>query len=52
VHCAANKRVSTFLGLYWHLRQGQPREQAFALMNSVWEPNEVWAAFVAERIGG
>ena len=52
VHCAANKRVSTFLGLYWHLRQGQPREQAFALMQSVWEPNEVWAAFVAERIGG
>jgi len=52
VHCAANKRVSTFLGLYWHLRRGQPREQAFALMRSVWEPNEVWSAFVAERIGG
>ena len=26
-------------------------EQAFALMRSVWEPNEVWAAFIAERIG-
>lgn len=52
VHCAANKRVSTFLGLYWHLREGQPREQAFKLMESVWEPNEVWSAFIAERIGG
>ena len=52
VHCAANKRVSTFLGLYWHLRRGQPREQAFALMDSVWEPNEVWSTFVAERVGG
>ena len=51
VHCAANKRVSTFLGLYWHLRQGRPRAQAFALMASVWEPNEVWSAFVEERIG-
>ena len=52
VHCAANKRVSTFLGLYWHLCKGQPREQAFALMRSVWEPNEVWSAFVTQRIGG
>ena len=50
VHCAANKRVSTFLGLYWHLRGAQPRDQAFALMDSVWEPNDVWSAFVAERI--
>ena len=51
VHCAANKRVSTFLGLYWHLRKGQPREQAFALMQSVWEPNDVWSTFIAERVG-
>ena len=50
VHCAANKRVSAFLGLYFHLREDQPRDQAFALMDSVWEPNEVWAAFIAERI--
>lgn len=50
VHCAANKRVSTFLGLYWHLRRGQPRDQAFALMDSVWEPNEIWSAFINEQI--
>lgn len=50
VHCAANKRVSAFVGLYFHLREHQPRDQAFALMDSVWEPDEVWAAFIAERI--
>ena len=50
VHCAANKRVSAFLGLYWHLHEGQPRDQAFALMDKIWEPNEVWAAFIEERI--
>jgi protein tyrosine phosphatase (PTP) superfamily phosphohydrolase (DUF442 family) len=50
VHCAANKRVSAFMGLYWHLRERQPRAQAFALMASVWEPNEVWSKFIADRL--
>ncbi len=50
VHCAANKRVSVFLGLYWHLHEGQPRDQAFSLMRDIWEPNEVWSAFIAERL--
>ena len=50
VHCAANKRVSAFVGLYRHLREGEAREQAFALMDSVWEPNEVWSKFIAERL--
>jgi uncharacterized protein (TIGR01244 family) len=50
VHCAANKRVSVFVGLYRHLREGQPRDQAFALMHDIWEPNEVWSTFIAERL--
>jgi hypothetical protein len=29
VHCAANKRVSVFLGLYRHLRQNRPLDEAF-----------------------
>lgn len=45
VHCAANKRVSTFVGLYLHLVAGQPLDRAFAVERSVWEPNPVWAAF-------
>ena len=46
VHCAANMRVTAFVGLYHVLRLGQQRQQAFALMHSVWEPNAVWAAFI------
>jgi uncharacterized protein (TIGR01244 family) len=48
VHCAANMRVSVFLGLYRVLRQGWPQEQAFELMRGLWEPNETWSAFIAK----
>lgn len=47
VHCAANMRVTAFLGLYQVIRQGQPTDQAFAPMRAIWEPNQVWAAFIA-----
>lgn len=47
VHCAANKRVTSFLGLYRVMRQGFDRESAFAPMRDIWEPNPVWAAFIA-----
>lgn len=50
VHCAANKRVSTFVGLYLHLIEGYPIERAFAIEASVWEPNPVWAAFKATML--
>jgi GNAT superfamily N-acetyltransferase/protein tyrosine phosphatase (PTP) superfamily phosphohydrolase (DUF442 family) len=50
VHCAANMRVSVFLGLYWHLREGQPLEQAFALQRDLWEPDPVWQAFIARAL--
>jgi len=46
VHCAANKRVSVFLGLYWHLRKGVPLEEAFALQRDIWEPDDVWSRFI------
>ena len=46
VHCAANKRVSTFLGLYWLIREGWSESDAFALQRDIWEPNEVWRAFL------
>jgi protein tyrosine phosphatase (PTP) superfamily phosphohydrolase (DUF442 family) len=52
VHCAANMRVSVFLGLYWHLRQGQPLEQAFALQRDIWEPDATWQAFIARALAG
>lgn len=46
VHCAANKRVTSFLGLYRVMRQGCDPESAFGPMREIWEPNPVWAAFI------
>jgi uncharacterized protein (TIGR01244 family) len=51
VHCAANKRVSVFLGLYLHLRCAQPVGQAFAVQRDIWEPDAVWARFLARKLG-
>lgn len=50
IHCAANKRVSTFVGLYLHLVEGKTMEAAFATERSVWEPNPVWAEFKARML--
>jgi uncharacterized protein (TIGR01244 family) len=52
VHCAANMRVSAFLGLYRVLRQGWKREDAFDVMRTVWEPNKTWSAFIERMLGG
>jgi protein tyrosine phosphatase (PTP) superfamily phosphohydrolase (DUF442 family) len=51
VHCAANMRVTAFLGLYWATRLGQDRTSAFALMDGLWKPNDVWAAFIEANLG-
>ena len=50
VHCAANKRVTAFLGLYRVIRQGWREEDAFALMHSVWQPDAVWSPFIAAML--
>jgi uncharacterized protein (TIGR01244 family) len=50
VHCAANKRVSAFLGLYWHLLLGIPLEEAFALQRDIWEPDPVWLTFITRKL--
>lgn len=50
VHCAANMRVTAFVGLYRVLRQGWISESAFELMQSVWTPNEVWATFIRDAL--
>ena len=52
VHCAANKRVSVFLGLYWYLHGGMPLEQAFALQQDIWVPDAAWSAFIALMLEG
>jgi protein tyrosine phosphatase (PTP) superfamily phosphohydrolase (DUF442 family) len=50
LHCAANFRVTAFLGLYRQLRDGWSHEDAFELMHDVWEPNRVWAAFLRAQV--
>lgn len=46
VHCAANKRVTAFLGLYRVLVQQWDVERAFEPMKAIWEPNTAWAPFI------
>jgi uncharacterized protein (TIGR01244 family) len=50
VHCAANKRVTAFLGLYRAIREGWDAERAFAPMKTIWEPNAAWAPFIAQML--
>lgn len=50
VHCAANKRVTVFLGLYRALRERWEVNDAFALMRRVWSPDEVWGAFISAML--
>jgi protein tyrosine phosphatase (PTP) superfamily phosphohydrolase (DUF442 family) len=50
VHCAANMRVSAFVGLYRAIRERLPDEEAFSVMKTIWEPNPVWAAFIAAML--
>src|SRR3569832_82018 len=50
VHCAANMRVSAFLGLYRVIRLGWTHERAFALMNDLWHPDETWASFISSTL--
>jgi protein tyrosine phosphatase (PTP) superfamily phosphohydrolase (DUF442 family) len=50
IHCAANMRVTAFLGLFWLLQEGWEREEAFQLMDSIWQPNPTWTAFIGKII--
>ena len=50
VHCAANKRVTAFLGLYGVIRQGLAPVRAFAPMRSVWESDDVWKTFIERTL--
>ena len=52
VHCAANMRVSAFIGLYRVLRLGWEHEPAFALMRGLWKPDDLWAGFIASALEG
>jgi uncharacterized protein (TIGR01244 family) len=50
VHCAANYRVTAFVGLYRAIRLRWNEERAFETMRSVWEADGVWQRFIAEML--
>jgi protein tyrosine phosphatase (PTP) superfamily phosphohydrolase (DUF442 family) len=50
VHCAANKRVTAFLGLHRVIKHAWKPEEAFALMSEIWVPDPVWSSFIADML--
>lgn len=50
VHCALNKRVSAFLYLYRILQLGEAEEAAAKDLHQIWQPDEVWAAFISDVV--
>lgn len=50
LHCAANKRVTAFLGLYRVIRQNWDVEPAFAPAREVWEPDAIWSSFISAML--
>jgi protein tyrosine phosphatase (PTP) superfamily phosphohydrolase (DUF442 family) len=46
VHCIYNARVSAFFYRYAQAGKGVPEPEARALMESIWFPGGVWAAFI------
>lgn len=52
VHCQANYRVTAFVTLYRVLKEGWDQEEAFAVMNRMWNPEDfpVWQKFIEENL--
>jgi protein tyrosine phosphatase (PTP) superfamily phosphohydrolase (DUF442 family) len=49
IHCALNCRVSAFVALHRVRHEGWSREDAWAALRELWEPDEVWSRFLEER---
>jgi hypothetical protein len=49
-HCAANYRVSAFVSIYGQRYLGWSAEKAQALIDQLWQPNEVWQAFIQSEL--
>src|SRR3569832_2459833 len=50
VHCAANMRVSAFLGLYRVNKQNKTHKQTNTHKNNLWQPDETWASFISSTL--
>lgn len=49
VHCIYNARVSAFFYRYAIAGFGGDAAKAFALMDGIWRPGGVWAAFIGDE---
>lgn len=50
VHCAKNMRVSAFIYLYRRIVLAESSQEASYPMREVWDPNEIWQAFMENAI--
>jgi protein tyrosine phosphatase (PTP) superfamily phosphohydrolase (DUF442 family) len=50
IHCFANMRVSSFIYLYRVIHEDVAPEEARKTLHQVWEPNEVWSAFIDQAL--
>jgi protein tyrosine phosphatase (PTP) superfamily phosphohydrolase (DUF442 family) len=50
VHCIRNMRVSAFIFLYRVLQLGVEEKDARLDLRMIWDPNEIWSAFIAARL--
>lgn len=48
IHCAANKRVSSFIALYGEAKFNWSREKADTIIECIWQPDEVWYSFIKQ----
>lgn len=49
VHCIYNARVSAFFYRYAQSGRGGSKAEAFELMDGIWRPGGVWAAFIGDE---
>lgn len=50
IHCAANKRVSTFVALYRVVKEGWDYSEAMELVYKIWKPAAVWSDFIHQEL--
>ena len=50
VHCIVNARVTAFVDR-WARDYGGDAAAARAMMDSVWQPGDIWAAFIGDTAG-